>query len=372
MQRRGRAPALLLAVLACDAGPAPTAEESPRAADDLRALGYAGWDEEADPERSGVTVLDRKRAVPGPTCYGDEPAGRLVGVDLEGREVAAWHAPGHDRVEVGLPLDDGGAVLLSTDQGVTRVDRDSRIVWRAPLPCHHDLWPLADGGFLVPVHTERAFRGRRVRFDAVARLDAAGREVGRWDLFGARELLAPHHGPTPLDAPPEEAPEEPTEPVYDYYHLNAVSVVPEDSGWLPGSWLLCLRNVDLVLALDPEAREVLWSFGPGELEAPHHPRVTPGGNVLIFDNGRRRGWSRVVEVDPRRDEVVWEYRAPGFFSEIRGAAQRLPGGNTLITESERGRVFEVTRDGEVVWEYWNPVLEDGARRRIYRALRFPE
>jgi hypothetical protein len=34
-------------------------------------------------------------------------------------------------------------------------------------------------------------------------------------------------------------------------------------------------------------------------------------------------------------------------------AQRLPNGNTLINEASFGRFFEVTRDGEIVWEYVN-------------------
>src|SRR5258706_14516162 len=37
-----------------------------------------------------------------------------------------------------------------------------------------------------------------------------------------------------------------------------------------------------------------------------------------------------------------------------GNAQRLPNGNTLITESSFGRFFEVTKEGEIVWEYVNP------------------
>ena len=53
----------------------------------------------------------------------------------------------------------------------------------------------------------------------------------------------------------------------------------------------------------------------------------------------------------------------------RGAAQRLPNGNTLITESERGRVFEVTPQKEIVWEFWNPEIVKGARKRIYRLTR---
>jgi outer membrane protein assembly factor BamB len=96
--------------------------------------------------------------------------------------------------------------------------------------------------------------------------------------------------------------------------------------------------------------------------------------LLVFDNGSRRGASRVVELDPETLEVSWQYPAePGgsFFSRWRGGAQRLANGNTLITESEKGRVFEVTPAGEVVWEFWNPEVVDGQRKRIYRFHRVP-
>jgi hypothetical protein len=67
----------------------------------------------------------------------------------------------------------------------------------------------------------------------------------------------------------------------------------------------------------------------------------------------------VVEVDPIAGEIVWEYRAtppPSFYSRSRGANQRLANGNTLITESDKGRAFEVTPEGEIVWEFLNPEL----------------
>jgi len=54
--------------------------------------------------------------------------------------------------------------------------------------------------------------------------------------------------------------------------------------------------------------------------------------------------------------IVWEYKGDEknkFFSLASGSCQRLPNGNTLITESDRGRVFEVTPQGQIVWEYVN-------------------
>ena len=59
--------------------------------------------------------------------------------------------------------------------------------------------------------------------------------------------------------------------------------------------------------------------------------------------------------------MVWEYRAgrvgyrnEKFFSYDASNAQRLPNGNTLITEGAQGRLFEVTHELEIVWEYVLP------------------
>ena len=41
-------------------------------------------------------------------------------------------------------------------------------------------------------------------------------------------------------------------------------------------------------------------------------------------------------------DILWEYRAEGFYTLSQGYAQRLANGNTLVTESERGRAFEIT------------------------------
>jgi hypothetical protein len=62
-----------------------------------------------------------------------------------------------------------------------------------------------------------------------------------------------------------------------------------------------------------------------------------------------------------------------FFTARGGDAQRLPNGNTLICESEKGRVFEITPEGEIVWEFWHPEITDGQKRKtIYRMERIGE
>jgi hypothetical protein len=81
------------------------------------------------------------------------------------------------------------------------------------------------------------------------------------------------------------------------------------------------------------------------------------GNILLFDNVGVKGYSRVLEFDPVAREIVWQYGGQAqepFFSRAIGSCQRLPNGNTLITDSESGRAFEIAPDRAIVWEYVNP------------------
>jgi hypothetical protein len=71
-------------------------------------------------------------------------------------------------------------------------------------------------------------------------------------------------------------------------------------------------------------------------------------------------------------EIEWQYIGDppeSFYSATMGSCQRLPNGNTLITDSEKGRAFEVTRSGEIVWEWLNPETKKGRRLQIYRMVR---
>jgi hypothetical protein len=167
---------------------------------------------------------------------------------------------------------------------------------------------------------------------------------------------------------------------YDYYHLNTVEVLPDtklgakDRRFQRGNYLICLRNADLILILNKKTKDIVWSWGPGVLDWPHMPTMINNGNILIFDNGPHRTYSRVIEINPATGSIVWEYRAnipENFYSKWRGSNQRLLNGNTLICESENGRVFEVTRDGEIVWEFFNPEIRDEKRQLIYRMMRVP-
>ena len=60
-----------------------------------------------------------------------------------------------------------------------------------------------------------------------------------------------------------------------------------------------------------------------------------------------------------------------FYSQLISAAQRLPNGNTMITEGCCSRIFEVTPDKEIVWEYIAPFTKESPGQFVYRAYRYP-
>jgi hypothetical protein len=92
------------------------------------------------------------------------------------------------------------------------------------------------------------------------------------------------------------------------------------------------------------------------------PGLPEPGRIQIFNN-RLHSFAddrqtEVLEIDPHDGSlggsVAWRYRSPGFFSPTSGTQQALPNGNVLITSTRGGRTFEVTRSGEIVWQWVPP------------------
>lgn len=139
------------------------------------------------------------------------------------------------------------------------------------------------------------------------------------------------------------------------FHGNSIEVLEKNYGGVfkEDRVLLSLRNINTIILLDLEKKEIVWSTDKNiNLDRPHNPTMTKEGNVLIFDNGwETRNFSRVIEVD-EENNIVWEYEdGENFYSQFMGGAQELSNGNILITESMEDKAFEVDRQGEIVWEF---------------------
>ena len=127
----------------------------------------------------------------------------------------------------------------------------------------------------------------------------------------------------------------------------------------------------MIAVVDAEERFVKWAL-VGMFAQQHDPDFLSNGNIMLFDNWGGRPYrkrSRIVEIDPVTQEVVWQYdggKGDDFLGKIRGKQQVLPHGNVLVTDSQSGRVFEVTRGDspEIVWEYYNRLPPRDGEARV--------
>jgi len=338
----------------------------------LRSLPYIGAAPAADPRERGVT-LHRREAFAGLNFYSSRSGNqeRAYLIDMDGRIVHTWRLRPGDPTHSEL-LPNGDVISAYKDDALVRVNARSEVLWETKLAAHHDFWIGADGLIYALTHRRVTVPGIHptlpILADFITVLTADGRVLREISLLEAvarspYAYLLPRL--TGLALPPEA--EE-----IDLLHANHVERVDgrvrqPSKLYAPANLLVSMRQLNAVAILDGSTAEVLWLWGPSNVTAQHHPRFLPNGNILLFDNGLQA--SQIIEVDPRANEVRWRY-APqhGFFSATRGANQRLPNGNTLITESDRGTVFEVTPEGETVWRFVNPEMTAKGDRRIIRRM----
>lgn len=370
----------------------------------LRSVPYTTvTEEEVSPDRVGVVLHNRERAYEGYNIYIDRSSSSVALMDMEGTVVHRWTYPDDQprHWDHAIMLGNGDVIAIRKFHDVLRLDWNSDLVWRSPVKAHHEITPLPDGSILVISRELHVHRGLQVRFPAIVRLDKHGEEIARWSTYDRLEeikevfdrrsfidtildsLVKVGIDPEtwkPLTARAESAKAEvDARPLrYDQFHMNTITVIPEnplgevDDRFEAGNMLICFRNVNQVAVLSGETGGILWAWGEGELDWPHHPTVVEGGNILIFDNGTKRKYSRLIELNPVTGEIEWQYTAdpPGnFFTPEKGSSQRLPNGNTLVCEGDRGRCFEITRKGEIVWEWYNPAMLGKHRVQIYRMMR---
>ncbi len=359
----------------------------------LIALGYATWDEvEGDEQdKTGVTLHDKSDSSPGVNYYCSESSGTMQFLDMEGTVLYSISADISETSKNGNKcklVEFGGSdglVMLVEDIKLIGLGFDSSVRWQRRGRFHHDVDVLPDGTiFALSAKEVPSPRGlavhRTVLDNLVISLDARGKELEAWSIApmvaevpalkekGLRHLRRTAQRVIKHDDP------------RDFLHLNSLEVVRHPvqyEGGLrfeAGDLLFCSRYLDSIGVIDPKERRIKWHWGTDQLEWPHHASLLSNGNMMLFDNGASRGFSRVLIIAPNTGEVVWSYQAEPpqeFFSSSRGGAQLLDNGNVLITDSDHGRVFEVTRDGKIVWEFWNPDFNDDktARATIYRMMR---
>jgi len=356
----------------------------------------------------GLRACEPKRAFAGFTLFAPHfvESRTVYLIDLQGEVVHTWNMP----YPPGLSgyLTERGTLFFNgrtSEQSflsrfpfkggvVLEADWNGKVLWEVRHPDHHHHGILLRNGNVllhcmgeVPEEIARRVKGGmaegnmqsgqyasrpvseadKMYSDYLAEVTPAGHTVWEWRTWEYLDPVA--DGIAEVQAPRTL-----------WAQGNSVEELPD------GDILASYRPTSTVIRISRKTGKIVWKLGPPTVAGQHAPTLLENGNVLIFDNGPHRlddsvPYSRAIEVDPATNAIVWKYQdkpAWNFFSPRMGCAQRLPNGNTLITESSFGRFFEVTKEGEIVWEYVNPFFgkpffggpPGSESNQVFRAVRY--
>jgi hypothetical protein len=348
---------------------APASPEQQELIEQLDAIGYAAGTQEA-PDLEGVTRHDRNRAWPGINLVISGHAPEAFLIDMEGRVVHRWGSwYWRDHMEIpsarakagrfwrrALPLENGDLLAIHERLGLLRLDRNSNVLWALPNYAHHEVQELPNGDLVMLACTVRLIPEIHptvpVVDELITRVSADGHTLDIFSIFDC--ILA-------ADTPLQWVRELLWGKSGDALHANTLFVLDRSLEHLApefkqGRILTSFRNIDTIALIDPVQRKLVWAY-KGDFRQQHDPRILPNDHLLLFDNQGRPGRSSVQEYDLRNMTLTWIFRGTEtnpFYSHTCGAARRLPNGNTLIAETDNGRAFELTPQGEIVWEFYNP------------------
>jgi hypothetical protein len=365
----------------------------------LESLPYLTWvPAKGNLQYSGVTKYSPD-SYKGLNIYNSQDSKVIKLVDMQGKLLHSWSPKinGKEGFHYSWMNKDGSLLAIIKDKSLVCFDWDSKIRWQKEVRIHHDVTTVANGdiyflrrkheivwyyGLPIPIMNDYVVQyshesGYKKEISVYKALES---EISPKNYLNAYyDMLLPSvFLGTIKDMFDRQCYYRGSNVEQDIFHSNSIQVIDRD---IPG---LCKKNdvlisfcfINLIAIIDTKDEKIIWKWGSEDLIKQHHATLLENNNILVFDNGsiKKRNYSRIIELDPFTKQIVWEYKSEprdNFFSANRGACQRLPNGNTLITNSNSGHVFEVTKNGEITWEFYNPDrdMKGSKRRAIYRFIR---
>jgi len=277
-----------------------------------------------------------------------------------------------------------GDILVTVDQrGIFRIDACGRILWRNENGSHHSIDIDDNGDIWTPLVVANYFEPRM--FGSAFGLD----QIGRFDPETGALLETIDLVEAFISSGEEGIVTGEYSASHDVFHVNDVEILDESIAsafpmFSAGDILVSARQRNVIFVIDRKSKKIKWAR-TGAAQLQHDPDFGADGRITVFDNrgnelaGPSNGWlgvrggSRIISIRPDAFDVQTIYQSDEnniFYTPRRGKHQMLENGNILITETDAGRVFEVTPDGDIVWQYVNRYDAENVGW-VMSAMRYP-
>jgi len=354
---------------------------------------------EEKPSKTGLIKYDKENAFNGVTLFVSAATNSVYLISMQGQVLYKWNVKLADllqrdptlkkikdkdlyaRKALLYPNGDILMILCRVNDtpwgyGLVKLNKDSEVVWQYIENVHHDVEIAEDGNIYTLTHefTNIKLFPKKKKYhildDHVVVLSKEGEQLKKVSVTKAflnskYKRLLPYFNLQ-----------------WDLWHTNNVEILGtakahKFSFLKRGQVLISMRNTHMIAVIDLDSEKIVW-LARGDWLAQHDPDFLNNGNIMLFDNKGyfgSGGNSRIIEFDPQDKQFVWEYKGNEsyiFDSSIRASQQKLPNGNVLISESQKGRLLEVTPAKKIVWEYISPFNIEGNIGVIDWAQRIPE
>jgi hypothetical protein len=294
---------------------------------------------------------------------------------------------------------DKNEIVAHVGGSLVDYNKDLDVIWRNNIYVDHDVIVTPDNRIMIYSVDYDTINNLNIRFDNIYYFDENGKQLYKWSTLDQYRYLFTYmiektnvfkfktrtKNPDSVLVQISKSLTGITANVNDreLFHMNAFQVIPsnksekKDTIFKKGNLLLSFCNyndsiLSFVAVADPVNYKILWHYVQKDGKQIHTPTLLENGNILMYVNSsckRSIDSSSVIEIDPFTKQVVWEYVEHFPDPQPRcshGSCQRLPNGNTLISNIS-GYIYEVTPDKKIVWQWYT-----SGTKHLYRAYLYPK
>jgi hypothetical protein len=328
----------------------------------------------------------------------DKNAGGLISIDYtksiidrKGRQV--WAIPPLDSVELGkmyirdMRITKDNTVTFLTFQVPYELDFNGKVIWKAPFPCiinsdtityHHDFKKTSRGTYMIlgekkvyrkllGNYTDEQIKNspdvslvnnelyKKTMMTILLEFNKEGKIIWYWDANDYIKDIDLNYKLVEAGTPNFAT------------HANAFSENKEGTKVYVG-----FRDLNRIVKLDKKTKKIELSYGEkypsGEAMVPinfvnqHDANVSDHNSIYIFNNNGLKNLAGISSIMELRDNlkhidsaVIWKFNL-NFDTLTKGKSVNggniveLPNKNLLFCAGALNRIFEVTRDKEIVWD----------------------